>query len=142
MKVFTIGYGAFKGKDAKAEFIKVLKENKVKTLVDVRLHPEKAYVGTWVKAKTPGKGINGWLPPEDINYEWVEELGNKFLDDPEWKAKFTEYMKKNGNALFKQLEKFNQPICLMCAEAKVEECHRKLIADYLKEHHSCTVKHL
>jgi uncharacterized protein (DUF488 family) len=57
MKVYTIGYGG----RTKQEFLDLLKTNGVKTVADIRVNPHNAYMGTWVKASTPGKGIESWL---------------------------------------------------------------------------------
>ena len=48
MKVFTIGYGG-RGKE---DFLSLLKANDVRPVVDIRLRPDRASMGIWVKAKT------------------------------------------------------------------------------------------
>jgi len=64
MKVFTIGYGG----RLKEDFLVLLKANGVRTVVDIRLRPDRASMGIWVRAKTPDKGIEKWLSDEGIGY--------------------------------------------------------------------------
>ena len=80
MKVFTIGYGG-RGKE---DFLSLLKANAVRTVVDVRLRPDRASMGLWVKAKTADKGIERWLAAAGIGHRSLVELGNLFVDDADW----------------------------------------------------------
>ena len=52
MKGYPIGYG---GRDPR-DFLGIFSAKGIKTVVDVRLRPDKARVGTGVKAKTPDMG--------------------------------------------------------------------------------------
>ena len=80
MKFFTIGYG---GRNPE-EFLDLLKQNNVRTLVDVRLRPDRASMGIWAKAKTPDKGIEKVLGDAGIGYCSFVELGNIFIGLPIW----------------------------------------------------------
>src|SRR5262245_11155472 len=127
MKFFTIGYGGRKPDD----FIAMLKAARVKTLVDVRLRPDMASMGAYAKAKTSDKGIEALLARAGIGYRSLTELGNVFLAQPDWPERYRELIEKAGDLLTRRLEEVPAPFCLMCAEKRVAECHRHIIADHL-----------
>ena len=129
MKIYTIGYG---GRSA-SEFIDLLKKAKVTTLVDVRLNPERAFMGIYAKGKDPHKGIQGLLEREGIHYIWVSELGNPFKDDKDWKPKYQLHLEQKGVSLCSRLYELKSPFCLLCAEKYASTCHRKVISDYLAD---------
>lgn len=73
---FTVGHGG----RAPADFTKLLTSSGVKTLVDVRLRPDRASMDAYAKAKEPDKRIAGLLVNAGIIYVSLPELGNLFLD--------------------------------------------------------------
>jgi uncharacterized protein (DUF488 family) len=138
MQVFTIGYGGRK----KEEFLQLLQNNSIKTVVDVRLRPDRASMGIWVKAKTDDKGIQSWLAEAGIGYRSLVELGNLFLDFPDWQARYQRLLDSSGDLLIERLKDIPAPICLLCAEKRVAECHRQQISDYLEKHLSAKIHHI
>ena len=127
MKFYTIGYGGRMPSD----FTRILVESGVQTVADVRLYPERASMGSYVRAKTQGKGIQGLLERSGIGYASLPELGNPFLKDLDWTTKYTELIAKEGDLRIKGLALLPEPFCLLCAEKKVVECHRLQIAEFL-----------
>src|SRR3990172_4540674 len=127
MTVFTIGYGG----RSPTEFVELLKQHGIATVVDVRLRPDRASMGIWVKAKTPEKGIENLLRGAGIGYVSHIELGNVFLDLKDWPERYRELLERCGDLLTARLEGVPQPFCLLCAEKDAARCHRVLIADYL-----------
>jgi uncharacterized protein (DUF488 family) len=126
---FTIGYGGRKPE----EFAKLLADHGVKTVIDVRLRPDRASMGSYAKAKEPDKGIAGLLAKAGIGYLSLPELGNLFLDYPDWPARYAEFLGQAGPLLFDRLgAEIPGPVCLLCAEKRVAECHRRHIAEYLE----------
>ena len=53
MTFYTIGYGG----RAPLDFLAMLKAHQVRTIVDVRLRPDKSSMGLYVRAKTADKGL-------------------------------------------------------------------------------------
>ena len=138
MKVFTIGYGG-RGKE---DFLSLLKANDVRTVIDIRLRPDRASLGIWVKAKTADKGIESWLAEAGIGYRSLVELGNLFLDDADWQPRYQQLLESSGELLTRRLADIPGPICLLCAEKRVLECHRLQVANYLATHQGAEVHHL
>jgi uncharacterized protein (DUF488 family) len=127
MKLFTIGYG---GRTA-AELLDLLKSHGVRTVVDVRLRPDRASMGVFVKSKTPDKGIQKILSEAGLEYQSVVELGNLFLDFEDWENRYRTLLDRCGDLFVARLEALAAPLCLLCAEKRAADCHRRLIADYL-----------
>jgi len=127
VKFFTIGYGG----RSPVEFLGLLTTAGVKTIVDVRLRPDKASMGSYCKAKSADKGIEALLAAKGIGYRSLPELGNVFLGDPEWPRLYQELFEKAGPLLTRRLGEVPGPFCLLCAEKRVAECHRRIIADFL-----------
>jgi uncharacterized protein (DUF488 family) len=138
MKFYTIGYG---GRDPK-DFLEILSAKGIKTIVDVRLRPDKARLGTWVKAKTPDKGIERLLAGAEIGYVSLIELGNFFLEYYDWEVRYKTLLDQAGDLLVERLTGVSQPFSLLCAEKRVAECHRRLIAEYLVEKKGAKVEHI
>jgi uncharacterized protein (DUF488 family) len=136
--VFTIGYGG-RGKE---DFLALLNSNGVKTVVDIRLRPDRASMGIWVKAKTSDKGIESWLGEAGIGYRSLVELGNVFLEYPDWEKRYQRLLDAAGELLTEGIKTIPGPVCLLCAGKRVAECHRRQVADYLATHMGAVVHHL
>jgi uncharacterized protein (DUF488 family) len=124
---FTIGYGGRKPDD----FVALLTANGVRTVVDVRLRPDKASMGSYAKAREPDKGIAGLLARAGIGYVSLPELGNLFLDYDDWPTRYGDFLERAGPLLFDRIGAAAGPVCLLCAEKRVAECHRRHVAEYL-----------
>ncbi len=138
MKVFTIGYGG----RTKSELLALLKANGVRTVADIRLSPNSAYMGTWVKAKTPDKGIESWLGKENIEYRSFIELGNRFMGDKDWRERYGALLRDEGERLTERLRAAPAPYCLLCAEKFATDCHRSLVAAYLADRYGAETQDL
>jgi uncharacterized protein (DUF488 family) len=135
---FTVGYGG----RVPDEFAKLLASHGIRTIVDVRLRPDKAAMGSFAKAKDADKGIAGLLGRSGIGYVSLPELGNLFLDYDDWPARYEKFLAATGPLLFDRLADVPGPVCLMCAEKRVGECHRRHVAAYLERAKGWSFTHL
>jgi len=129
MRFFTIGYGG----RPPGEFVEILAGHGVRVVVDVRLRPDKAAMGSYVNSKDPDKGIRKLLANRDIAYHSLVELGNLFLGQEDWLGQYGQLLDKAGDLLTSRLcgLALPEPVCLLCAEKRVEDCHRRQISEYL-----------
>ena len=92
MMIYAIGYGG----RAPAELIELLRNHGVRTVVDVRLRPDRASMGCYALAKSPEKGIQGLLARAGIGYVGGVQLGNIFLNHDDWATRYEELLDKAG----------------------------------------------
>jgi uncharacterized protein (DUF488 family) len=136
---FTIGYGGRKPE----EFVRLLADHGVRTVIDVRLRPDKASMGSYAKAREPDKGVAGLLARAGIGYLSLPELGNLFLDYDDWPTRYVEFLERAGPLLFDRLSAdVPGPVCLLCAEKRVADCHRRHVAEYLARERGWAFTHL
>lgn len=133
MKIFTIGYIGVKQK----EFIEILKNNGVKTLVDIRRSP---------KSKNPaynGSDLKFACRMAGIEYVSFTNLGlpYKLWHSENWKDGYKEYVNENIELAKQQLQKLVAPIALMCKEKNHVNCHRSILASELS-HHNHAIEHI
>ncbi len=144
MKIFTLG---FTKKSAEIFFTR-LKDAGVKRLVDVRLNNVSQLAGFTKKndLRYFAKAICG------IEYIHLPELApTAEILDPYKKAKNRDWPLYERQFLdlmqSRHIENTPREIldggCLLCSEEKPEHCHRRLVAEYLRERWSdVEIKHL
>ncbi|MGK7946678.1 MAG: DUF488 family protein [Microcystaceae cyanobacterium] len=131
----TIGFT----KKTAQEFFQLLKEAKVKRIIDIRLNNVSQLAGFAKK-----KDLQYFLK-EIANIDYVHLLDlapNKdILDDfKKNKGEWSSYESQFRDLMIqREIEKKIDPElmqdgCLLCSEAKPHHCHRRLVAEYLQEH--------
>lgn len=151
MELYTIG---FTQKTAET-FFGLLKENGIESLIDIRLNNKSQLAGF-----AKGKDLRFFLKELcDIQYYYAPEFAptTELLND--WKKErisWEEYekiyeklmVKRKAEILFtdRYLGTAKEKMCFLCSESTPENCHRRLLANYLKTHVSelfnAEVKHL
>ncbi len=99
-------------------------------------------MGAFVKARTADKGIEKLLSERGIAYRSILELGNMFRDLDDWRGPYRELFDRAGALLVGRLAELPEHFCLLCAEKRVSDCHRLVIADFLVETRGWTVEHI
>jgi len=101
--IYTIGYGGRKPRD----FTALLRDAGVRTVVDVRMRPDRANMGSFARAKLDDKGIAALLASGDIGYRSLPEMGNPFLDpafERNWQPRYDALLAAAGPLLMVRLE--------------------------------------
>jgi uncharacterized protein (DUF488 family) len=137
-KLFTLGYGG----RGPVEFVGLLVRAGVRGVVDVRLRPDEASLGAFAKAKTADKGLEKLLADAGMAYRSLPELGNPFLEYADWPDRYRAYFARAGDLLLDRLAGVPEPFCLLCAEKRAADCHRRTIADHLAARAGWAVEHL
>lgn len=140
MKLFTIGFT----KKTAQRFFEMIRESGVRRVVDVRLNNVSQ--------------LAGFAKKNDLSWFLRELCGVQYVHLPilaPTREMLDDYKKRNGDwttyetrflDLMKQRrieENISQEVvadgCLLCSEDKPHNCHRRLVAEYLREHWGDTV---
>jgi len=138
MRFYTVGYG---GRPPE-QFAELLVRHGVRAVADVRIRPDRASMGAYTRARTSDKGIEKLLADRGISYHPILELGNMFLELDDWRGPYRGLLAASGDLLTARLGELPRPLCLLCAEKHVTECHRQMIADYLVANRGWEVEHI
>ncbi len=138
MTFYTIGYGG----RVPGEFLGLLSAHGIRAIADVRLRPDRSSMGAYSRARDPDKGIARLLGEQGIAYHPIIELGNLFLDLEDWRIPYRDLLVAAGDLLTERLTELPRPFCLLCAEKRVADCHRKMIADHLEQSRGWTPVHI
>lgn len=137
LKIYTIG---FTKKNAE-EFFELLSKNNVKKLLDIRLNNASQLSGF-----SKGNDLKYFLKVilkvtyiHDTRFAPTKEL----LDDykkskitwQDYEIKFNEIINERNlkDIIFKEYKEKIDGICLLCSEDKATCCHRRLVAEFIKE---------
>lgn len=146
-RIFTIGHSNHQWN----EFTRLLQENHVDMIVDVRRYPGSKSFPQFNKEIMAKE-----LLTKNIEYKHIEKLGGRrkeiakalVYDNSAWKNKsfrsYADYMvtisfKEGIKELLSLITNGDDSLAIMCSEAVPWRCHRRLIADYLVMIHGISV---
>lgn len=132
--LYTIGFT----KKSAEDFFELLKKHNVRTLVDVRISNSSQLAGF-----TKGSDLSYFLKQiGGINYRHIVDFAptKELLSDYragkiDWSSYtkiFNELMKKRSINYKYRVENFDN-CCFLCSEETPEMCHRRLLAEFLKQ---------
>lgn len=134
IKLFTIG---FTGKSAE-KFFNLLRTSSVKKIIDTRINNVSQLSG-FAKGsdlKFFAKEIGGMSYEHKIDFAPTKELLARYRDkELNWSQYETEYLNLLDTRKVSQkidIESLHEN-CLLCSEHTPEKCHRRLLAEYLKQ---------
>lgn len=143
--LYTIGFT----KKSAEQFFELLKKNKVKKLVDIRISNGSQLAGFakgndlkyFVKTicGIDYKHITDFAPTKDLLDKWRKEE----ITWEQYTEVYTNLLKVRGILKKYGINIFDNA-CFLCSEETPELCHRRLLVEYLKEHsiEEITIKHL
>ncbi len=141
-EIHTIGY---EGMDTQ-EFLSLLSEHDIQTLVDIRELPLSRKSGFSKKALAHS------LKRRGINYVHLSHLGcpkpirNRYREDRNWtryQRDFLKYLATQNEALAALAATAGNSCCaLLCFEANHKLCHRSMVADAVKQISGIDVCHI
>ena len=138
---YTIGFT----KKSAEQFFSLLRDNGVKQLVDVRISNSSQLAG-FAKGKDveffvkeichiPYKHITDFAPTKDLLDKWhKKEVTWKDYDEI-----YTALLKERNILRKHDIKQFDGS-CFLCSEDTPEQCHRRLLAEYLQKHSKETVQ--
>jgi len=135
--LYTIGFT----KKSAEQFFNLLRDNHVKQLVDIRISNSSQLAG-FAKGKDlaffvneichiPYKHIADFAPTKELLDQWHKQ-------EVSWSEYETIYAKmlKDRDVLVKYGVKSFDGSCFLCSEDTPEQCHRRLLAEYMQKHSS------
>ena len=135
MEIYTIG---FTKKSAK-KFFDALKKAGIKRLIDIRLNNSSQLAGFTKQDDLAFflKEICGaeymHKPTLAPTKEILDDYKKKVITWEEYERRFSALMTERRVKEILNKELFDTQTVLLCSEPKPDKCHRRLVAEYLKE---------
>lgn len=136
MKVYTVGIS----KKTAEKFFTILKQAGVEKLMDIRLNNKSQLLGF-----SKEQDLKYFCEKcHGIAYEYVpllaptKDLLKKYQKDKDWSFYELEFLRilesRPTIDIFKKACRNIQKICLLCSEPTAQNCHRRLVAEYIANH--------
>lgn len=146
MNLFTIG---FTQKNAE-EFFCLLSKYKIECLIDIRLNNISQLAG-FTKAKDLQfflKKLCNIIYIHNTKYAPTKDILDNYkkgrISWQEYEVQYKELIKKRKieQLFMKDANGYNN-VCLLCSESVAQYCHRKILAEYLKDNiENITIRHI
>lgn len=146
MIIFTIGFA----QKSAEKFFQILKENNVECLIDVRLNNVSQLAG-FTKSKDLQYFLKTIIDADyihNIKYAPTKDILDDYKKNKiswlEYEIKYRKLIESRKiEQIFKNDIKNYNNVCLLCSEPLPQNCHRRLLAEYLKKQfNKVEVKHL
>jgi uncharacterized protein (DUF488 family) len=142
MTLYTLGYEGL----SIDTFLGLLHDHRIRTLIDIRESPISRKPG-FSKASLAGK-----LEQAGVNYLHLVKLGcprairNQYRADHDWQKytrAYLQHLQQQQDVLSSLNELATTERCvLLCFEANVNHCHRKLVAEAVQQKSAIAIEHI
>lgn len=146
MMIYTIGFA----QKSAEEFFKFIQSNNIECLIDVRLNNVSQLAG-FTKAKDLKyflKRITNTEYIHNIKYAPTKDILDDYKKNKiswnDYEIKYNKLiaLRKVEEIFVNDTKRFNN-VCLLCSEPTPQNCHRRLLAEYLKDKiNNSNIKHL
>lgn len=136
MEIYTIGFT----RTTAERFFARLREAGVERVLDVRLRNSSQLAGFAKAQDLPFllRELVGARYEHDLRLSPTAELMAYIKKEggawPEYERRFLELLARRGIERVLSRADFETPTALLCAEASAQNCHRRLVCEYLAEH--------
>ena len=142
MIISTIGYEGLNVD----EFMLLLSEHGIETIVDVREMPLSRKPGFSKKALTNILNLSGFEYVHMVELGCPKPVRDRYRQDGNWQrytVGFLDYLETQGIAIAELSTLAASSNCvLLCYEADPNFCHRSMVANAVKEYSGVEVKHI
>ena len=131
LKIYTIGTN---GKN-KEIFAEILNAVDVNTVIDVRLWRQSRFV-PWTSGTNLQRILGDrykYMPELAPTLDLLTKIKNGTINWTEYEQIFNDILKKRQIENLFTSNTINK-VCFLCAEKTAENCHRRLVAEYLQQH--------
>lgn len=131
LKIYTIGTN---GKN-KEIFAEILNAVNVNTVIDVRLWRQSRFV-PWTSGTNLQRMLGDkykYIPELTPTLDLLTKIKNGTINWTEYEQIFNDILKKRRIENLFTPDTINK-VCFLCAEKTAENCHRRLVAEYLQQH--------
>ncbi len=136
MEIFTIGFT----QSTAAGFFGRIKQAGIRRLLDVRLNNRSQLAGfakrddlAWFLRELCDADYEH-QPLLAPNQEMLDAYKKNGGDWAEYEVRFMDLMREREIEKVLKPEDFAEPTVLLCSEATEENCHRRLVIEYLQQH--------